>query len=337
MDYGFNRFDMRSVAGFADSVALGESLGYSVAWIPASPLLAMDPYVMLSHAATATSTIRLGPMLENPVTRHPGVIAGSIATIANLSGGRAELALGVGDTAVRTLGLSPARVKTLESATRMIKRLLEGERIRFGDTASRLRHAQPVPVWIAAGGPRTLQMAGAIADGVIIRVGTHPDNIGRALTEVRQGAEAAGRDPATVKIATVFHTVMDDDAQVVGTIGRAIAAGYYEYAPYLFDNIDAAWDGPDVDVLREQVWQDFHHTPDLVAAGRLVSFLADETLDAFCLHGPAPQIASQLEAIQSRHPEISLVMPHPMTPPAQPGEQPHLEFMRRFAETVIAG
>jgi 5,10-methylenetetrahydromethanopterin reductase len=92
--YRFNRHDMRSADHFAASVRRGEALGYAVAWIPSSALLVQDPYVLLSQAARPTSHIRFGPMIENPVTRHPAVIVGSIATLNQVAGGRAELALG---------------------------------------------------------------------------------------------------------------------------------------------------------------------------------------------------------------------------------------------------
>ena len=336
MKFGFNRFDMTSVTAFAESVAMGEELGYDYALIPSSPLLARDPYIMLAEAARRTSRIRLAPMIENPVTRHPAVIAGSIATLAEVSGDRADVALGVGDTAVRLLDLAPARVRALESAVDQITTLLRGERYAYGEKTPRLRHARPVPVWVAAGGPKNLKMAGRLADGVIVRVGTHPDNIAFALQQVSEGAREAGRSMADIQIAAVFHTVMSDDEAVVGHIGRSIAAGYFEYAPYLFERAGLDWNGPEVESLREQIWQDFHHTPDLIKAGSLLEFLPDQAVADFSLHGSAGDILSQITSLSSRHPEISVVVPHPMTPPPQsPEEHPHQDFMMQFARGVI--
>ncbi|MDA0790226.1 MAG: LLM class flavin-dependent oxidoreductase [Proteobacteria bacterium] len=334
--FGFNRFDMTSAAGFASSVARGEALGYQHAFIPSSPLLVQDPYVLLASALAATRVIRVGPLLENPVIRHPAVIAGSISTLDQIAPGRTTLTLGVGDTAVRTLGLQPARVAELRSGLKTIRSLLTGEKTLLGGVKSRLRHARAVPVWVAAGGPKTLRMAGQWADGVVIRVGTHEDNIDAALNEVRAGAAAAGRSLDELHIAMVLHTVMSEAPEEVDMIGRAIAAGYYEYAPYLFRNIGLDWNGPDVEGLRANVWQDFHHTPDLIAAGRLVSFLPDRVVDDFCLHGDGPRISRQLQSLVSRHPEISLIVPHPMQPPTPADGQPQLRFMERFAHEVMA-
>ena len=66
----------------------------------------------------------------------------------------------------------------LEDGTRLMRALLDGEAVEVGAARpARLPHHRPVPIWIAAGGPRTLRMAGGVADGVFIRVGTHPANI----------------------------------------------------------------------------------------------------------------------------------------------------------------
>ncbi len=335
IEFGFNRFDMTSADGFVQSVALGEDLGFRYAFIPSSPLLVQDPYVLLASALANTEHIRVGPLLENPVIRHPAVIAGSISTLEQMAPGRTTLTLGVGDTAVRTLGLRPARVAELQDAVHTIRSLLTGEKTALGRVASRLRHARTLPVWVAAGGPKTLQMAGACADGVVIRVGTHEKNIENALAAVRTGARAAGRSLSELNVAVVLHTVISENGEEVGAIGRAIAAGYYEYAPYLFRNIGLTWDGADVEALKQKVWQDFHHTPDLIAAGKLVSFLPDRAINDFCLHGNGPEITGQLQTLLQKHPEISLVVPHPMLPPEGHDQQPNLRFMAQFARDVM--
>ena len=99
--FGINRQDASSVAAFAVDVARIEALGWDAAWLPDSQLRRRDTYVLLAAAAQATSTIRLGVLLTNPVTRHPSVTASSIATIDELAPGRVELGWGAGDTAVR--------------------------------------------------------------------------------------------------------------------------------------------------------------------------------------------------------------------------------------------
>ncbi len=332
--FGLNRWDMRSPEAFAASVRRGEELGFGYAFIPSSPLLVQDPYVMLAEAARATSSIRLGPLIETPVMRHPAVIAGSIATLDRISEGRAYLGLGAGDTAVRLVGRRPASVRRLEEATALTRALLAGEAVDLGaDEPARLRHAAPVPVWIAAGGPRTLRMAGRVADGVMIRAGTHEANLRAAVEAVRAGAEEAGRDPDSIRLGVILHTVLTDEPEVEATIGRSIAAGYYEYSPMLLDRTGESWDGPDVHELQQQVWPDFHHAADLEASGAVVSFLSDQTVDDFCLHGPAEAIVEQLRNVLSYGLPFEIVVPHPMAP-RRPIEGP--DYMERIATEVMA-
>src|SRR5512147_2801633 len=234
--FGLNRFDSRSVDAFAADVRRAEDLGWDAALQPDSQLRRRDTYVLLAAAARATQRITLGPLLANPINRHPTVTASSIATIDELAPGRVLLGWGVGDTAVRLAGLRPARVKELESSTRLMRALLDGEAVEVGAARpARLPHHRPVPIWIAAGGPRTLRMAGGVADGVFIRVGTHPANIATAVNAIRAGAAEAGREPGSVRLGAVFHTVLVDEPERALTMARSMAAGYYEYSPALFD------------------------------------------------------------------------------------------------------
>ena len=274
--FGLNRFDARSVDAFAADVRRAEELGWDAALQPDSQLRRRDTYVLLAAAARATERIVLGPLLANPVNRHPTVTASSIATIDELAPGRTLLGWGVGDTAVRLAGLRPARVKELEAGTRLMRALLDGEAVEVGAARpAHLPHHRPVPIWIAAGGPRTLRMAGGVADGVFIRVGTHAANIGVAVEAIRAGAAEAGRDPAAVRVAAIFHTVLVDEPHRALAMGKSMAAGYYEYSPTLFEAPRLAWAGPHPEALKHEhkVWPDFHHAPDLEASGRAVDFL----------------------------------------------------------------
>jgi 5,10-methylenetetrahydromethanopterin reductase len=336
--FGVNRFDARSVADFAADVARAEALGWDAAFQPDSQLRRRDTYVLLAAAAAATARIVLSPFIANPVTRHPSVTASSIATIDELAPGRVLLALGIGDTAVRLAGLRPAKVAELEAATRTMKALLAGESLEVGALQPmRLPHHRPVPVWIAAGGPRTLRMAGAVADGVFIRVGTAAANIGNAVDEIREGAASAGRDPQAVRIAAVYHTVLEDDREAALTMARSIAAGYYEYTPVLFDRVGLTWDGPSPESIKQagQVWPDFHHDPDLKKSGKVVSFLPEAAANEFALWGSTEQIASQLVRVLTESPvSFDYVVLQPIPDPRWPHHS-ETGFTQRVATEVL--
>ena len=330
--FGLNRWNFSSPASFALDVRQGEEFGWDLALIPSSPLLVPDPYVMLAFAARGTDRITLGPLIENPVMRHPAVLASSIATVDGIASGRTLLGLGAGDTAVRLMGKSPAKVVELEEAALLTRQLLAGQEIDTGAREpGRLLHAREVPVWIAAGGPRTLRMAGRVADGVFIRVGRHEANLRAAVEAVHEGAREVGRDASDVEIGVVLHTLLTDDHAYAAEVGRAIAAGFYEYSPMLFDGPGLEWNGPDVKVLREQVWPDFHHASDLAAAGGVVNFLGDDAVEAFAVIGGADEIVTQLRDVLNLGLPISTVIVHRL--PAGPGA-PRGREDRGWKETV---
>jgi 5,10-methylenetetrahydromethanopterin reductase len=328
---GLNRWDWRSPEQFAASVGRAETLGWDDALLPTNPLSNFDPYVLLAGAAMRTARIRLAPFLDNPVLRHPAVLAGSITTIDAVSGGRARLVLGVGDTAVRFLGLSPATVAELETAVSTCRRLLAGENVDVGTARpARLFRPAPIPVEVAAGGPRTLRMAGRTADGVYLRVGRDPTNLRSAVENLRAGAADAGRHLDEVSIGLVLHTITRQDPKEIAAISRSMAAGFYEYSPALFEIPGIAWPGRPVDELKELVRPDFHHARDLVAAGQVVAFLPERAAEGFSLFGTPRDIADQLRAaIASVDVKVDIVVPHPVPMPA-----PDSDYPRWFVERV---
>jgi 5,10-methylenetetrahydromethanopterin reductase len=329
--FGLNRHDWRSPLAFAADVSRAEQLGWDWAFIPVNPLSLWDPYVLLALAATATSRIGLGPLLENVALDNPASIACSISTIAEMAPGRVLLALGIGDTSVRFQNRRPATVAELRSACGLIRRWLAGEAVDVGARhPAVLRHARPAPVWVAAGGPRTLRMAGATAEGVFIRVGRHPDNLRYAVDQVHAGARDAGRDPAEVQIGLIFHTIVPDDPDHIAAIARCMAAGYYEYSPQLFDIPGFKWAGPDPDELKVVVEPDFHHVADPVAAGKLLGFLDEETAASFSLSGSAERIADQINETLTLGFRVDIVVPHPVPMPVA-----HTAMNRRLPANLL--
>jgi 5,10-methylenetetrahydromethanopterin reductase len=133
-------------------------------------------------------------MVTNPVTRHPAVTAGAMATLQQVSGGRAFLGIGTGDSSLLNIGERPARIDAFAAYCRAVKGLCAGEEVQWGDIPLRMQwRTAPVPLWIAAEGPRMLHLAGQIADGVILASGLTPEVITDTIARVRAGAESVGR------------------------------------------------------------------------------------------------------------------------------------------------
>ncbi len=179
--------------------ALAERAGFEMLGIVDSQSVSADVYVALAVAAQHTSRIRLGPAVTNPITRHPVVTANAIATLDRLSGGRAFMGLGAGDSAVFTLGLRPARLAELERTALELQALTAGRRVvRDGRPAQIKGAARRVPLYLAADGPRAHQLAGRVADGAFIGSGLTAPEVATSRAEIAAGARAAGRDPDSI-------------------------------------------------------------------------------------------------------------------------------------------
>ena len=340
--FGLNRHNTSSLSSFALDVLRAEQAGWDCAFLPDSPLRLRDNYVLLSGAAQATKSITIGPLLTNPITRHPSVTASSIATVAELAPNRTVLGMGVGDTAVRLAGLKPAKIKELEQGVHIIKSLLAGEEVEVGAARpAKLPFAQNVPVWLAAGGPKTLEMAGSCADGVFIRVGTDIKNIEISVNRIKEGAVKSGRAPNKVKLGTVFHTVFCEDEDDAMLMGKSMAAGYYEYSPMLVDNLNISWNGPHPDELKEQglVWPDFHHAANLIESGKAVDFMSENLAKAFCLMGGVNQIVTQITEILKKCNNVGIefefVVLHPIPNPPVPDNGPNA-YLEKIPREVIS-
>ncbi len=213
-----------------------EALGYRHLWVTDSSLHARNPYAYLTLAARRSRTLLLGTAVTNPLTRHPGVTAAAAATVDDISGGRMILGIGAGDRPLLALGMKPSSVEALGNAIGAIRALWKGDRVTVEASSFRLEDAHirfdtrpDIPIYVAASGPRTLELAGAVADGVILLVGLFPEAVGWALEHVDRGATAAGRDRPTVTVFA-YGRIAEDEAAALAD-ARSIAAWFPQTAP----------------------------------------------------------------------------------------------------------
>ena len=226
-------------ADFEEMVTEIETLGYDNLWLTDSSLHSRNCWAYLTLAARQTSRMMIGTAVTNPVTRHPAVTAVAAATLADISGGRAILGIGAGDRPLLSLGYKPARLATLEASIAAIRALWSGATVEADEPGFALHNAHyrfppgtdtPIPVWVSATGPRTLELAGRVADGVILLAGLHPEGIMFALEHIDRGAEAAGRSERPP--VTVFaYGAIDEDEEAAIAAARTIAAWFPQTAP----------------------------------------------------------------------------------------------------------
>ena len=182
-------------AELIDTIVVAEELGYSYCMVADEGLM-LDVYAVLGAAARATSTIRLGAV-TNPYTRHPAATAAAIATVDEMSRGRAFLTLVAGGTMVlRPMGLERSAPLALMADTIDALRLLwRGEPVTWQGRRLSLEGAElatgthSIPIWVAARGERMLGLAGERADGLVLMV---KSDLGDAFGIADQARQAAG-------------------------------------------------------------------------------------------------------------------------------------------------
>jgi 5,10-methylenetetrahydromethanopterin reductase len=187
-------FEPHRVAEFRDLARLADAAGARMVMTGDTPALLGDAYVGLSIIAAETARCRIGTFITNPVTRHPAVTTAAITTIDALSGGRALLGVGSGDSGVYNLGVPPASQARLEEFIGTLRALWDVGESMWDETRVRFTWSHTrVPIYLAAGGPRGLRLAGRIADGVIIENGLTPEVAAESLRHLSAGAADAGR------------------------------------------------------------------------------------------------------------------------------------------------
>jgi alkanesulfonate monooxygenase SsuD/methylene tetrahydromethanopterin reductase-like flavin-dependent oxidoreductase (luciferase family) len=203
----------------------GERAGFSWMGVADSPTVYQESYLHQLEAARVTSSLQVGPMVSHVVARHPVIVANLLATMAQLSGGRAVGTLATGNSAARGLGLKPARVDELAEAIAAIRGYWAGEGGAFGASripASGLRRTG-CPLLVGADGPKAAQMSGAVADGIVYGGPMDREVRRRRLAAgVRRDGQEAWLAPC-VSFGQTHDEVREDlGAMVVAMANRAL-------------------------------------------------------------------------------------------------------------------
>jgi len=215
-----------TLTGWGELCREAEDTGFEWLGVADSQSVFRELYVALTLAALHTRRARLGPLVTNPLTRHLVVTASAIASVDELSGGRAALGLGSGDSAIYTIGAPPATLAGLEDSIVTLGRLTAGETVERAGRPWRVhRSTRRVPIYLAAEGPRTLELAGRVADGVIVGLGLTPEVVRLSLAAIERGARAAGRTLDDVDVWWFAKTSLADRReQAIEPIKMALAA-----------------------------------------------------------------------------------------------------------------
>ncbi len=271
-----------------------EALGYRDAWL--SEVAGPESFALAAAIAAVTHEMDLGVAVVAAANRSPALHAMAASTVSQLLGGR-RFALGIGSSS--EVIVEQWHGHRFDRPLLRVREAVEGARAALSDQRdyrgttvrmARFRNAAPpvgpVPVFVGALGPRMLQLAGAVGDGVCLNL-MPPEVVPRQLDEVARGAADAGRlVPDDFGVMARFHTVVDDDV----ASGRALIRS--AFGPYFAQPV----------YNRFLAWCGYPEEAGAIAAGfaagdrdAVAAAFHDQLVDAVALVGSASTIRARLE------------------------------------------
>ncbi len=230
MTFGIEFVPSDPVLKVSHYAKLAEQQGFDYVWIT-DHYNNRDVYTTMAVLALNTNSIKLGTGVTNPYTRNAAIAASSIGAINEISGGRAILGIGPGDKATfDAMGISWDKPLTMTKETiAAIRAYFTGKTVNQTGEMVNISGAKMafntgnVPIYMGAQGPKMLELAGEVADGVLINA-SHPKDFEVAVKQIAAGAKTAGRDPKDVDVAAYACFSIDKDAKKAVSAAQIVVA-----------------------------------------------------------------------------------------------------------------
>ncbi len=295
----------------ADVAQTAERLGYDRVYTSESltDTLACDMWI-----AARTDRITVGSSVALIYYRHPLITAQAATTISDVSNGRFVLGLGLGH-APRNHAVGVGFGKPLGDTrqyVQAVRGLLNGESVYpdlplqtyQGRVLDIRRPQHPVPIMLAANGPKMIELGGELADRVSLSW-VPIDEMPRVRDGLRRGAQRAGRDPDAIALDIMIHAVVSDDLPHAQNGARA-ALAYWAGLPRFNQSIrDAGFPAEAAAIARAFASGDH---------AALRAAISNDLLDAFALVGPPARIAERIDTMRAGGLDVPVLMPDPIDP-----------------------
>ncbi len=229
-----------AIGGMVRLSTRAEELGYDSIWL-SETRFNRDAITTAAAAGLATSSVKIATGVINTYTRGVVLTAVTLATLDELTGGRAILGIGPGSPLIlERQGIEFDRpLKRLREYTEVVRRLLAGETVTHEGKAFSVHNVKldfapvrpVVPIYFGVTGPYALRLAGEIADGVMLNGFISVAYTLRALEHLRAGALRAGRAIDTVDVTSAVIISIDDDSRRAKDAMRPLVATYLATFP----------------------------------------------------------------------------------------------------------
>ncbi len=294
-DFGVEFVPYKKIKGLVEKTRLAEEKGFNYVWIT-DHYNNRNVYVTLAAIAMETEKINLGVGVTNPYVVSPVWTATAIASVDEVSNGRAILGMGAGDKAtLESLGLKMEKpLSAVREAVTIIRSLWEGKTVKFEGKKFRVAGARlnfkvkrKIPIYVGAQGVKMLQTAGEIGDGVLINA-SHPKDIEFAVENIEKGVSKANKKMEDVSVAAYTSFSISQDKGEAESKAREVVSFIVAGSP------------PPVLERHGIPVEEAEKIKDLLAKGKFgkaFSAVTAEMLDAFSISGTPEECLTKVEEI----------------------------------------
>ena len=279
-------------------VKLAEDSGFEYTWIT-DHYNNRNVYAMLTILALKTSRIKIGPGVTNPYHISPALTASAIATINELSNGRAVLGIGAGDKVTfDRIGIGWTKpLKRMREAVEIIRSLHAGKSVSYDGEIFKFNGARldfkagNIPIYIGAQGPKMLQLAAELGDGVLINA-SHPRDFESATENIDAGLDRAGKSREDFDVVAYASMSVDKDAEKAKNSAKIVVAFIVAGSPdVIFERHGISMD--DVNKVREALNNAFTKG-DWPGVGKAVT---DEMIECFSISGSPDMVIDRINEL----------------------------------------
>ena len=308
-----------------------------------------DLYVHMTACLVATTRLELESLVTDPFVRHPALTACAMATMDDLSRGRAILGLGGG---LEQPAFWPhERVHPLDAVrdtVEIARRMLRCERVTYRgrviaveDARLSFRPYRPdLPILVAARGTKMIELAGELADIVhLAAFFMGVEHRKEELEHVASGADRAGRKMGNFEIDITMPCSVSDDRDAARRAAKRPAAQgiLWMAGAEKYSRQRADWKPPKEfhcpdHVVRALASWDFWTKPYLPA--ELADLITDDVLDQVALAGTPEECAQRIRDVTRQLPFVTGVRLYALPPPSESWSGGYIEMAKAMKKMI---
>lgn len=308
MRLGLGFDGMESFGDLVEYAKIADLMGFDSIWTTENYYY-RDGFTPATVIVMSTNRIRVAVGTISPYVRHPVITAITILGLQRLSGGRMILQCGVGvpEAIERFSNRVTKPLAHIRESTAIIRDLMEGKTVEFSGEVFSLKKyhlrrealVRPAPIYLAAIGPKMLQLAGAVADGILLPAGISPQFVKHAVENIRAGAEASKRKLSDIDVCGLIIAAIGEQKEASKEVKKLIA---WHFSSELYSTI-AEETNLRVDRLgivnafKQRDWN------------LLDNLITDEMLNAFSVVGSPDECMKKIEKYREAGLDLCVVFP----------------------------